>query len=72
MKDESFVEITNSVYTIVFLIFIIVGAIFIIQINNSLAEQNAILKDLVVACQNQADAIKEQNKILTYNPAEDK
>ena len=72
MKDGSFVEITNSVYAIVFLIFIIVGAIFITQINNRLAEQNAILKDLVVACQNQADAIKEQNKILTYNPAEDK
>lgn len=48
-----------------------IGIIIVEQINNRLDEQNVILKELVVACQNQADAIQEQNKILNYNPMEE-
>lgn len=42
-----------------------------VNITHSSNEQNKILKELVIAVQNQANAIQEQNKILNYNPMEE-
>lgn len=49
----------------------IIACISINIIRIEIKEQNVILKELVTACQNQADAIQEQNKILNYNPMEE-
>lgn len=49
----------------------IIACISINLIRREIKEQNVILKELVTACQNQADAIQEQNKILNYNPMEE-
>lgn len=49
----------------------IIACISINIIRREIKEQNVILKELVTACQNQADSIQEQNKILNYNPMEE-
>lgn len=64
MKEETFINIMELVAIAMFLVFVIVGTTSIAQVNNRLDEQNVILKELVIACQNQADAIQEQNKIF--------
>lgn len=63
----------NLFYIVVILIGTYFGCILfgILGINDRLEEQNSILRNLVVSVQNQADAIKEQNKILSYNPMEE-
>ena len=49
----------------------IYGCLSMVSISRSFDEQNKILKELVIAVQNQANAIQEQNKILNYNPMEE-
>lgn len=51
-------------------IFIIVG-LSIIQMNNRIGEQNKILKEMIIAIQEQTKATQEQNDILNYNPMEE-
>ena len=42
-----------------------------LEIENSIKEQNEILKEMVVAMQEQVKEAREQNKILNYNPMEE-
>lgn len=62
--------VMGTVMGIVVSVFI-VACISINIIRREIKEQNVILKELVTACQSQADAIQEQNKILNYNPMEE-
>ena len=64
----------NLFNIVVILIGVYFGIILfgILEINDRLEEQNSILRNLVVSVQNQVDAIKEQNKILSYNPMENR
>ena len=46
MKEETFINIMEAVAIAVFIVFVVVGATSIAQINNRLDEQNVILKEL--------------------------
>ena len=72
MKERTFIDIMTILACAVFITFTVIGALALIQIQVEIKEQNSILKNLVISTQNQANAIQEQNKILNYNPAEDK
>lgn len=72
MKESTFINIMTTVACAVFMTFTVIGALALVQIQVEIKEQNSILKNLVISTQNQANAIQEQNKILNYNPAEDK
>lgn len=71
MNKETFSGIMELIILVAVITLSFFGVIIVEQINNRLGEQNVILKELVAACQNQADAIQEQNKILNYNPMEE-
>ena len=51
-------------------IFFIAG-LSIIQMNDRIKEQNEILKEMVVAMQEQVKEAQKQNAILNYNPMEE-
>ena len=71
MKKETFINIIDAVALAVFIVSVIVEATSIVQVNNRLDEQNIILKELVIACQNQATAIQQQTEMLKYDPMDE-
>lgn len=63
-QEDTIIEICMLVVGGIIITIFFIAGLSIIQMNDRIEEQNKILKEMVVAMQ-------EQNKILNYNPMEE-
>ena len=70
-QEDTIIGIVMSVVGGIFIAIFIIAGLSIIQMNDRIKEQNEILKEMVVAMQDQVKEAQKQNAILDYNPMEE-
>lgn len=70
-QENTIIEIFKWLISGIILGIFIIAGVAILEMDDRIGEQNKILKEMVIAIQEQTKATQEQNDILNYNPMEE-